>query len=246
MARTTRGADAAGASRVIDVLIPVLNRPERAERVIASLEAATSVTYRALFLVSPGDRLELRACRAVGAARAEVALCPFERTDGDYARKTNHGFSLTEAPWIFQGADDLRFEDTWDLRALAAAERDPDARVIGTNDLGNPAVQRGRLSTHSLVSREYVDTVGGSLDGPGVVLHEGYRHNFVDEELIGLARARRVFAFARDAIVEHLHPRWDKGAMDTTYELGLEGFHDDSLLFRQRQRRMLGSRRGRS
>jgi hypothetical protein len=107
-------------------------------------------------------------------------------------------------------------------------------------------VKRGLLSTHSLISRDYVEIRGASLDGPGIVLHQGYRHNFVDEEVTALARSRRVFVFARDSIVEHLHPQWRKGPMDPTYELGLEGFHDDARLFRERQRQILRRRGARA
>ena len=77
------------------------------------------------------------------------------------------------------------------------------------------------MATHSLIRRTYIDDPGGWLDGPGIVLHEGYSHNFVDEELCGLARKRRVFRFAKNSIVEHLHPHWGKAEMDKNISSGL-------------------------
>lgn len=229
----------------IAVLVPVLDRPGNAIPLVSSLKQATSAPFRVLFLCSPGDATEIAACRdAVHQApgQVDVLVCPFERAPGDFARKTNLGLRETTEPWLFLGADDLRFHPGWDAAALRAAQARSGAGVIGTNDLGNPRVRRGLLSTHSLVRRSYVSERGASLDGPGSIYHEGYDHNFVDEELCALARRRGVFAFARNSIVEHLHPHWmhrgreRKAAMDSTYELGMAGFDRDRRLYVERSR----------
>jgi hypothetical protein len=44
----------------------------------------------------------------------------------------------------------------------------------------------GRHSTHSLVTRDYVERFG-TIDEAGVVLHEGYPHEFVDDEFVQTA-----------------------------------------------------------
>jgi len=201
---------------------------------IAQSLRATS-TARLVFLCSPGDNGEVKACRAAARRynRVDVHIVDWPAGDGDYARKINYGLTVTEEPWLFQAGDDLAFSDGWDRLTLQAA--DPGFRVVGTNDLGNPRVGQGRHSTHSLVSREYVETFGGS-DEPGKMLHEGYRHNFVDDELVFVAMKRRTFVFAARAIVEHLHPHWGKGATDETYERGLAGFRADAILNRARRR----------
>lgn len=195
-----------------------------------------------LFLCSPGDEAEIDACRATG---RETVICPFERTDGDYARKINHGVSITDEEWLFHAADDLTFHEGWLDHALLAAAA-TGASVIGTQDLGNRLVLKGAHSTHSLVSREYVERVG-TVDRKGVMLHEGYRHNFVDTELVMMATYLGEWAFAEHSVVEHLHPHWNKGEMDATYELGLDGFGADRRLFMRRtrllKRRAVGWRR---
>jgi hypothetical protein len=81
----------------------------------------------------------------------------------------------------------------------------------------------GRHATHSLVHADYREC--GTLDEPWKLLHEGYWHNFVDDELVGTAMLRGTFAMAGDAHVEHLHPNWRKAADDETYRRGMASFH---------------------
>jgi hypothetical protein len=147
--------------------------------------------------------------------------------NGQYAKKINLGYRSTSNPWLFLAADDLEFGRNWAEIAL----RNHRMSVISTNDRANYFVRQGLMATHSLVRRDYIDEIGGSLDGPGVIYHEGYSHNFVDCEFSVLARNRRVFVFARHAIVSHLHPVFRKAPMDETYELGLRDFVQDRELF---------------
>lgn len=218
----------------IVVLAPVLRRPDRALPVAQSLRATGD--HRLVFLCSPGDREESRACQSVMTVveNVEVVIVPWESGSGDYARKINYGVRHTSEPWIFQGADDLHFHDGWAEVALSHARR-TGKRVIGTNDLGNVRVIRGRHSTHSLVARSYIEELG-TLDGPGAMMHEGYFHNFCDDEMIATARARKEFAMAIDARVEHLHPNWGKGARDKTYDKGEARFAEDRQVFYRRVR----------
>lgn len=167
---------------------------------------------------------------------------------GDYARKINAGVRATDEPWVFQGADDLTFRPGWQEETLRVAA-EQNARVIGTQDRCNPRVISGRHSTHSLVARSYVQEIGTG-DEPGKLLHEGYWHGFVDDELVWLARRHREYAFAPNAIVEHHHPyRRDEAVpLDATYERALDPkrFARDRALFRQRARRIDPIRRRRS
>lgn len=214
---------------MIALIVPVLGRPDRAEVVSQSIRDATTVDHRVVFVCSPDDRAEIDACEATGHT---VLVTPWRRGRGDWARKINLGYQHTDDPYLLLGADDLRFWPDWDTWAIRTAER-TGAGVIGTNDLGNPRVKSGRLSTHPVVTRAYADE-HGTIDGPGQVVTERYRHNFVDVELTETAMARNAWAFERRSIVEHLHPHWGKGDDDATYRLGEEGFQADAALFRQR------------
>lgn len=131
--------------------------------------------------------------------------------NGDYARKINAAYKATPEPLLFIAADDIRFHKGWDV--AARAELSDAVHVVGTNDLGNPRTIDGSHSTHTLVTRTYVDT-HGTIDEDGKVLHEGYPHEFVDDEFVATAKYRNAYAGATDSVVEHLHHRWGKRPKD--------------------------------
>jgi hypothetical protein len=156
------------------------------------------------------------------------------QTPGTFAEKVNHGYAKTAEPWLFLVGDDVRFHPGWLDHAQAVAG--DQFHVIGTNDLGNPRVTSGEHATHLLVRRSYVDEFGASWDGPGVVAHEGYRHWFVDDEIVAAAKQRGVWAMALASSVEHLHPNWGKAEPDEVYELGASRAQADRKTFKARLR----------
>lgn len=222
----------------ITIQIPVLNRPHRAAAVCESIFRNTSVEVTVVFVCSPDDSAEIAACEATGEAVIIVGLQP---GPGDFARKHNLAFVMDRSPYILLGADDLEFEPGWDTEALRVAQR-TNAGVIGVNDDANPLVKRGRHATHPLVSRDYIDTVGGTWhDGPGVIYHEGYAHQYVDTELCNAAMSRGQWAFAHQSTVRHLHPMYPKRGtartpMDDTYRKALGDAHADQQVYLARQK----------
>lgn len=195
------------------ILIPVLRRPQNIVPLLQSIQKNTPIPHETIFIASPSDKDEITALIEYGAI---YMIMPedFEGR-GDYARKINTGFRVVEAEWYFTGADDLRFHPGWFGAAMQTYERSGSC-VIGTNDLGNPLVKSGHHSTHSLVLGEYIQECG-TIDEPGKVLHEGYPHEFVDTELIDTAKWRGAWSFSANSRVEHLHPNWGKGSMDSLY-----------------------------
>lgn len=196
--------------QAVAVLIPVLRRPHRVTPLLESIEQNTPSPHRTLFICSPDDHEQQRAIRHAGGEY----LVAGQWMPGDYARKINLGVRSTTEPLLFTAADDLEFHPNWLEHAVACLA---DAvGVVGTNDLGNERVMRGVHSTHSLLTREYAEL--GTIDEPDKILHEGYPHEFVDDEFIGTAIHRGAFAFAADSIVEHLHPLWGKAPTDELYD----------------------------
>lgn len=139
--------------------------------------------------------------------------------------------------YVFTGADDLDFRPGWAFACLEAA-RETGAGVIGTNDLANPTVKRGLHSTHSLVRRAYVEECGATFDEvPGVVLYEGYDHQYVDTELVYVAEGRGCWTFVAGARVAHLHPFWHRSvSRDATYEKALRQGQADRKRYEERRR----------
>lgn len=229
---------------MIDILIPVLDRPDRAAKVAQSAYDAATVHNVITFICSPEDQDQIEACMDV--PFADTIIVTWQPEGGDYAKKINYAASVSRADHVFTGADDLAFEHGWDQAAL---DKIGPLGVCGTNDLGNQLVKQGRHSTHSLVSMEYVNTVGATyLDGPGVVLHEGYDHQWIDNELVHAAVQRRQWAFSYSPAVEHRHPFWPdehghpKARMDATYEKAMRAGRVDQRLYLGRRRKFMVGR----
>ena len=216
----------------IDVIVPVLNRPANAAPLVESLAASTD-RARLYFVCSRADREQEKACHAAGGF---VLLAMFPPGPGDYARKINTGFRQTRSPLVLLAADDLRFHPGWLEAVEACAAERPDAGVIGTNDLANPQVMRGRHSTHPVVRRSYVKEIGGVVGRPGIVYCEEYDHQFVDNELYATAVARGAYVHCYEARVEHMHPIFRRAVkMDATSEKGLARGAEDRRLFESRR-----------
>lgn len=215
---------------MIAILVPVLNRPQNVAPFMESV-ANTEEDYTVYFICSPKDRDEIAECEQSG---AEVLAVSFKPIGGDFARKINHAYSVTTEEWLFQAADDIRFSPKWDRHAMAVSLRQR-VGVVGTNDLANPWVVRGRHSTHTLFRRSYIEEYeGGTVDDSGTVFCEQYDHQYVDVEFVQTAKMRKQWAFSKNSVVEHLHPHWGKAEMDPTYEKATRRTERDMALYRSR------------
>jgi hypothetical protein len=150
-----------------------------------------------------------------------------------FAKKCNIGYAKTSEPWLFLVGDDVKFHPGW----LDHAQHVGDvfgADVVGTNDWGNVRTMRGEHATHMLIRRSYVDKAGASWDGPGNVCHEGYRHWFVDDEIVSAAKLRHVWQAALGSVVEHNHWLWGKAEKDDTYTSIEPHVEADQQLYQER------------
>lgn len=222
--------------RSVACIFPVLGRPGRVAPLLASLEESTAAEradgwrVRPVFVCSAGDTAEISAVRDTGAEH----LILTRPGRAEYPRKINIAAHFTTDPWLLLGADDLRFHDGW-LQAALDVHEATGALVVGTNDLVNQAVVRGEHATHSLVHRTYVEL--GTIDEPGIVLHEGYDHNSCDVEFTQTAIARGMWAFAERSRVQHLHPIFDRSVQrDATYNKGIRYAVADKRLCEARRR----------
>lgn len=209
------------------IVVPMLGRPHRVLPLVSSIRSTCRA--RVLFCVSPGDTEVHQAIDELGCERIEVA----PRPRGDYARKINAGYRHTRESRIFAAADDLCFHPGWYEAAIAALA--PGIGVVGTNDLGSPRVMAGEHATHSLITRAYADEFG-TVDKRGEIYHEGYPHEYVDDELVGTAMRRKAWAFAFDSHVEHLHPNWGKAESDPLYAQQRHRMSAGASLYRRRRR----------
>jgi hypothetical protein len=210
----------------VDVIVPVLHRPQNVRVFMESLTASTGLAT-AWFVVEPGDTEEIAEVEKYGGRVIEHP--------GSFAQKVNYAYGIGNAPYIFITGDDVGFRPGW-LDHAQFVGKAFEGDVVGTNDLGNPRVTRGDHATHLLIHRRYIDEHGGSWGdvGPGKVCFEGYGHWYVDDEIVTAARQRGEFQMALGSIVEHLHPLWDKGVGDEVYAKGLETAETDRAVFEAR------------
>jgi hypothetical protein len=207
----------------VAVIVPVLERPQNAAPFMRSLRATTGLATVYAVVNNDDDK----------AAWLDAGAVVVETDKISFAEKVNHAYRLTHKPYIFIVGDDVRFYPGWLDHAQAVAVN-TGAKVIGTNDLANERVVRGEHATHMLIARDYIDELGASLDGPGVVCHEGYRHWYVDDEIVAVAKDRHTFAPALASIVEHLHPIFGTAPDDETYRRGQRHAGKDKALFVKR------------
>jgi glycosyltransferase involved in cell wall biosynthesis len=220
------------ASDRVDVIVPVLHRPQNVGRFMESLIASTGLAT-AWFVCDPGDDEEVAEVLKHGGRVIEHP--------GSFAKKVNHAYKTiqSDAPWVFLVGDDVGFRPGW-LDHAQFVGKAFEGDVVGTNDLGNPRVTRGDHATHLLINRRYIDTHGASWDGgPGTVCHEGYGHWYVDDEIVHAARQRGEFQMALGSYVEHLHPLFQKGVDDAVYAKGLESAERDKAVFEARASKYL-------
>lgn len=138
-----------------------------------------------------------------------------------YADKVNKGLECEPASdWVCIVGDDCEFTPGFIEAARKLSDR---FDVIGTNDslpgrVRNPDVAAGRHADHFFVRRSYIDELGASLDGPGILAPTCYGHWFVDREIIELAKARGVFTPCLESVIVHHHPGYDGAERDDLYK----------------------------
>lgn len=212
------------------ILVPVLARPHRVRPLLESIAATVPEGTRVVFVCDPDDYPEQRAIHAslhddaYGPLAVQVATC-----DGGYAKKANAAVRATDEPLVMLAADDLDFQEGWFDAALDKLGGGVEA--VGLNDLIDRPT-RPQHATHFLLTRRYAEQP--TIDGQPGPLFEGYTGWFCDDELIGTATRRGVYAYAEDAHVEHLHHIAGKAFDDDTYRKGRAHAREDRRLFRQR------------
>ena len=219
----------------VAVLVPALNRPANVPRLVDSFNATNDGTARLFYVCDADDTAQIAAVEAAGVVRLAATR------GSSFACKINAGYEqTTDFDWVFLTGDDVEFTPGWIAAARQLSDR---YDVIGTNDseagrVRNPKVARGTHADHFFVRRQYVEDVGASLEGPGVLAPEAYFHFFTDVEMIQLAKARGVFAPCLDSRVIHHHPgydgREDLRAADKTYMHAIEFSESDATAFKRR------------
>lgn len=198
----------------VAVIVPLM-RAHKIAGVVNSIIATTADCH--IVVLATGECAE--ACRTL-----PVTL--IDDGGGTWPERINRGVRESTEPYCFTGADDLLFHPGWFGAAMAVMDTIPGGGVIAVNDLMNKA------GVHFLLSREYINALGGSMaDPPGVAMHEGFRHSYCDDFARKCAQHRGRWGFAEDSIVEHQHAGCGKAPMDDIYRMGESTMVDGYALF---------------
>lgn len=207
------------------VFIPTLNRAQKLPQVVRNLRAST-IYAEVYFVLESTDKDSIDTCRLNGFKYIlnEGKPC--------YADAINTAYSKTTEEYFFTGADDLNFHAGWLENALA--KMNDTIKVVGTNDMGKIEIGEARDATHYLIARDYIEGQGGVVGESKTVLFP-YTHNYTDKEFIETAKARKVYEYAPNSKVEHMHPVWGKGDWDPVYQRGRDTDPQDRELYLSRQ-----------
>ena len=215
--------------RDIAVIVPVMRRPHNVDRLVGSLRASTDLADIYL-VVDHDDEVEMEAVMS----NPDCQMIVNYSDSRTFATKCNLGYRETDESWCLFIGDDVRFFPGWAEEALQVGRL---GAFVSTNDLGNRSVMQGSHATHPMIARWWLDSHGASWDGPGTVCHEGYSHWYCDNEWTAVARNAGQFRFAAKAVIEHLHPVFNKGADDEVYRIGQSTTEVDRQLWFTRSRR---------
>lgn len=120
--------------------------------------------------------------------------------------------TMTDAPILFSGADDLIFRTPyWDEQVRARFAADPFCLVYG-DDL----FQGAQLCTHPFISHAAVDALGYFYPATGDV-------SLTDVWLMLMYRALGRLRYVPDVVIEHMHFLNGKAEYDETYAGQYEG-----------------------
>lgn len=209
------------------VVVPVLGRPANVRPLVESWLRGKQ-PGRLVFVVEQTDideRVALEQVRGVhGVDIVEVVDAH------TWPEKVCVAAEVVNAEWYLFAADDVTFQPGW-WQATQTLRDMPRVGVIGTNDMANPRVMAGDHTTHPMMSRQYIDLCG-TIDQPGRPVHDGYRHWYVDDELVWTAKLRGAWAYCPEAVVAHHHPYFDATVpWDETYTRGEQNAEADRKLF---------------
>jgi hypothetical protein len=213
--------------RKVAVLIPTLGRPQKMRENVENLYDVTKKDeIDIVFIVEKDDTPSIEMSRNLDAITLINQRCK------SFAGAVNTAVRTLTHNYFFGASDDFLFHENWLPPLMNLSEY---FGMVGPEDLGNPDVRAGKIAVSYLISRNYIPRA--CVGFPEDLLFEGYRHNFTDTELTATAIANGEYAFCPDSIVEHMHPFFNKSAVDDTYQLSLNHMDNshDATLFESRK-----------
>lgn len=193
--------------RTVAIIIPTYHRSHMMRKNVDNIyDASGRENVDVVFVVENDDKESI----SVGHELDALVLIN-QRTRG-YAGANNTAARVLTHNYFYTANDDFLFHENWlpPMMKLAGS-----FGIVSPNDLGNPMVMSGIMGTSFLVSRRYLPMA--CADSSGDLFHEGYIHNFCDNEMTATAISNNEFVYCPESIVEHLHPSFNKAIEGLEY-----------------------------
>lgn len=210
-------------SDVIGILIPSLNRPQRLPALVTNLHATTRFPHKLHFAISDDE-----SARVLTELGEDFVVDSGHPPDSTFASRVNRLYAMTDEPFCYLVGDDDEHLPAWDVHMLACMS-DPSTQLVVS-----------QCNHMALMTRHYIETHSGCVDIPNVICAP-YGHNFVEIELVSVAKMRGVATWCQvPTVIHHRHVGNGDCCVgdfehDETYQRGDDGFAADDLLYQQRE-----------
>jgi hypothetical protein len=185
-----------GGNTVIDLLCPTRGRPEQFKRMCDSARETAEYEINILAYMDNDDTGRDKYQEDVFIGKP-LSLSPAYQ----------FLFNRSKSDIVMMCADDIMFRTKgWDTKVKQAMPEDL-IGVVSFDDLGRPRKEDG----HPFIGRKFVELVG-------YFTYPKLQHSCVDNWVVDIAKAVNRYVYS-DIIIEHLHPKYSKGELDTTYAM---------------------------
>jgi glycosyltransferase involved in cell wall biosynthesis len=209
----------------VAILTPTYGRPHRIQPYIDNIRSVTNMDLADIvFIVEEDDKEVREICENSG----ETTI--INKRARSFGGAMNTAVRELDYKYFYGSSDDFFFHENWLPPLLELSEN---FGMVGSNDMGNPEVAAGLLSTCYLINKKYLSRC--VPDSPEDIVCELYLHNYTDTELTSVARFNKEYAYCPESLVEHMHPAWGKAPIDETYNLQNGTWDHDTALFNSRR-----------
>ena len=206
------------------ILLPSLNRPEKVVRCVNSLRGTTD--WRRVDIKVMLDLEDKASERALSGMPVEVVFTT-NRKGSIAAWNEMLGLFNNYSAYV-AAADDLVFHQGWYAATMRTLQLLGGDGMVGFNDLHYDGDKE--WSTHWLGTRDFLINHNG-----GVIYAPHYGSWWCDPEVNDRARAVGKYIWAKDAVVEHVHPDWGKATVDQTYTEATKYHAKDTETYKTRK-----------
>lgn len=202
----------------IGIVCSTRNRPHLIKNLITNLYSSTNIKF-SLYFATTDEK--------TNSILDEFGI-PYKKYDQDATAtiKYNWLFQNCEDDFIYGACDDVYYQFGW----LDAVTEDPINGIASISD----GLRHG-IGTTAIVSKQYLEDFGGTMDNTGYILHSGYIHNYAETEAFGVAKHRGMFRYCKRAKSLHKHHTNGLASYDDTYEKSDAAWEHDGKLFDSRR-----------